>query len=387
MVSVRQLWSGSSQRLRAAGLTIVQASLAAMIAWSFSRYVLDRPEPFFAPLAAMSAIGLSLERRLRRSVEMVLGVAVGILVGDLFIAWAGRGVWQIGLVVALAMGAAVMLRGGPVVVLQASSTAVVIATILPPVSEAGYALGRFTDALIGGAVGLAMTLLLPAHPMRQVIRVGSPLLDGMRQTLARLSSALRERDESMAATALAEAHGLQVSVEQLATVVDASHELAVLAPARWSARETLGHIEVALPYIDAAVRDIRVLARQTQSALQRGDAIPPGLDTAVDECAVAVQALQRSIDSDGDLGAARAASIRAAQAATDAVQHTSGMLAQTVAGQVRSVAADVLYATGLTADDVSDLLPGLPEPVRRRSRRQQVALPHHSSEDVLRGEP
>lgn len=387
MAGVRTLWLSPSKRLRAAALTIVQASLAAMIAWSFSRYVLDRPDPFFAPLAAMSAIGVSMERRLRRSTEMVLGVAVGILVGDLFIAWAGRGVWQIGLVVALAMGAAVMVRGGPIVVLQASSTAVVIATILPPPSEAGYALGRFTDALIGGAVGLAMTLLLPAHPLRQVTRVAGPLLEGMRQCLVRLSSALRDRDESLAATALAEAHGLQVSVEQLATVVDAGHEIAMLAPGRWSTRETLAQIEVALPYVDAAVRDIRVLARQTQSALQRGDAIPPGLDAAVDECAVAIQALQRSIDSDGDLGAARAASIRAAQAATDAVQHTSGMLAQTVAGQVRSVAADLLYATGLTADDVSELLPDLPEPVSRRSRRQQVALPLDTSDDVLRREP
>ncbi len=387
MAGVRTLWLSPSKRLRAAALTILQASLAAMIAWSFSRYVLDRPDPFFAPLAAMSAIGVSMERRLRRSTEMVLGVAVGILVGDLFIAWAGRGVWQIGLVVALAMGAAVLLRGGPIVVLQASSTAVVIATILPPVSETGYALGRFTDALIGGAVGLAMTLLLPAHPMRQVTRVASPLLDGMHQSLVRLARALRERDESLAATALAEAHGLQVSVEQLATVVGASHEIVVLAPGRWSSRETLAHIEVALPYVDAAVRDIRVLARQTQSALQRGDAIPPGLDVAVDECAVAIQALQRSIDSDGDLGAARAASIRAAQAATDAVQHTSGMLAQTVAGQVRSVAADLLYATGLTADDVSHLLPDLPEPVSRRSARQQVALPLDTSDDVVRREP
>jgi uncharacterized membrane protein YgaE (UPF0421/DUF939 family) len=387
MAGVRTLWLSPSKRLRAAALTILQASLAAMIAWSFSRYVLDRPDPFFAPLAAMSAIGVSMERRLRRSTEMVLGVAVGILVGDLFIAWAGRGVWQIGLVVALAMGAAVLLRGGPIVVLQASSTAVVIATILPPVSETGYALGRFTDALIGGAVGLAMTLLLPAHPMRQVTRVASPLLDGMHQSLVRLARALRERDESLAATALAEAHGLQVSVEQLATVVGASHEIVVLAPGRWSSRETLAHIEVALPYVDAAVRDIRVLARQTQSALQRGDAIPPGLDVAVDECAVAIQALQRSIDSDGDLGAARAASIRAAQAATDAVQHTSGMLAQTVAGQVRSVAADLLYATGLTAEDVSHLLPDLPEPVSRRSARQQVALPLDTSDDVVRREP
>lgn len=358
-----------------------------MIAWWIARYLLGRPEPFFAPLAAMSAIGVSLERKLRRSVEMVVGVAVGVLVGDLFIAWAGRGIWQIGLVVALVMAAAVLVQGGPIVVLQASSTAVVIATILPPDSEAAFALGRFLDALIGGSVGLAIALLLPANPLRQVHRVGSPMLGGLTSTVSTLGAALRDRDETAASRALAECHGLQVQVEQLAQTVDASHEIATLAPARWSARVTLSQIETALPYVDAAVRDTRVLARQTLTAIQRGDAIPPGLDRAVDECAAALQALQRSVDSDGDLAAARAASIRAAVAATDAVQHTSGMLAQTVAAQVRSVAADLLYATGLTAQDVTDLLPDLPEPVSRRSGRKQIPLGSDTSQDVLRSEP
>lgn len=358
-----------------------------MLAWWFSRYVLDRPDPFFAPLAAMSAIGVSLERKLRRSAEMVLGVALGVLVGDLFIAWAGRGTWQIGLVVALAMTAAVIVQGGPIIVLQASSTAVVIATILPPEGDASFALGRFSDALIGGAFGLALTLLLPANPLRQVTRIGSPLLAGLAETLGRLSSALRERDEALASQALAEAHGLQVSVEQLAQTVHASHEIAMLAPARWNARVILGQVEVALPYLDAAVRDTRVLARQALAALQRGDAIPPGLDSSIDECAIAVQTLQRSLDSQSDVAAARAASIRAAQAASTAVEHTSGMLAQTVAGQVRSVAADILYATGLTAEDVADLLPDLPVPVSRSSVGQQVPLLSNTSQHLLRREP
>jgi uncharacterized membrane protein YgaE (UPF0421/DUF939 family) len=361
--------TGPARRLRAAGLTIVQASLAAMLAWAIARFAFGRPEPIFAPLAAMSAIGVSLERRLRPSVEMVLGVAVGILVADALVAWLGRGAWQLGLVVALAMAAAVAVRGGPIVVLQASSTAVVIATLVPAGGDQAFAIGRFLDALVGGAVGLAVTVLLPANPLREVVRVSSPLLGGLADTLTTLATALRERDGELAGRAFAESHGLQVSVEQLAQTVVASHELAVLAPARWSARGTLGVLENALPYADAAVRDVRVLARQAQEALHRGDAIPPGLDAAIDECAVAARALQRAVDSGGDLATARAAAVRAAQAATEAMAHTAGMLAQTVAGQISAVAADVLYATGLTEQDVMHLLPDLPRPVSRRSRQ------------------
>jgi uncharacterized membrane protein YgaE (UPF0421/DUF939 family) len=358
-----------ARRLRAAAFTILQASLAAMIAWAVARHLLGRPEPIFAPLAATAAIGVSLEQRLRPAVELVLGVAVGILVADALVVWIGRGTWQLGLVVALAMIAAVLVRGGPVVVLQASSTAVVIATLLPSDGDAAYALGRFVDALVGGVVGLAVTVLLPANPVREVVRVAGPMLAGLAETLSRLARALRERDETLATDALASSHGLQVSVEQLTQTVEASHEIAVLAPARWSARGVLGVLDAALPHADAAVRDTRVLARQTAAALERGDVIPPGLDAAVDECAAAVDVLRRAVDSGGDLAAARAAAIRAAQAATEAMQHTAGMLAQTVAGQIQLVAADVLYATGLTTDDVRDLLPGLPEPVSRRSRQ------------------
>lgn len=387
MVDIRSHWDGASRRLRASALTIVQAALAAMAAWWFARFVLERPDPIFAPLAAMSAIGFTLERKVKRSFELVLGVALGVFVGDVFIAWAGRGIWQIGLVVALVMGAAVLVQGGPIVVLQASSTAVIIATIVPDYGQASIAVGRFIDALIGGFFGLAVTLLLPANPLRSVIRVASPLGFGLVTTLRRLSTALRERDESLASTALAEAHGLQVSVEQLAQTVDASHEIAVLAPARWKARLTLVQIDTALPYLDSAVRDTRVLARQTLTAIQRGDAIPPGLDVAVEECAVAVEVLQRSLDSQSNVAAARAAAIRAARAATEAMEHTSGMLAQSVAGQVRLVSADLLYATGLTSDDVTDLLPDLPVPVSRRLLRQQVANRRDTSEHLLRGEP
>ncbi len=365
----RWLRTAPGRRLRAASLTIVQASLAAMIAWTVARYALGREDPIFAPLAAIAALGVSLERRLRPAAEMVLGVSVGILVADLLVVWLGAGTWQLGLIVALAMVAAVLVRGGPVVVLQASSTAVVIATLAIPADERAFSVGRFVDALVGGAVGLLVTVLLPANPLREVVRVASPLLAGLSETLARLGRALREREPALAGEALAESHGLQVSVEQLAQTIEASAEIAALAPARWSTRGTLGVLEDALPHAEAAVRDTRVLARQTVAALERGDVIPPGLDTALEECATAVDVLKRAVESGGNLAAARTAAVRAAEAATEALAHTAGMLAQTVAGQIRAVAADVLYATGLTADDVADALPGLPEPASRRARR------------------
>jgi uncharacterized membrane protein YgaE (UPF0421/DUF939 family) len=65
-------------------------------------------------------LSLSLGERLRRVIELIVGVAVGVGVGDLLISRIGTGPWQIALVVALAMSVAVLLDCGAVTTVQAA---------------------------------------------------------------------------------------------------------------------------------------------------------------------------------------------------------------------------------------------------------------------------
>lgn len=61
------------------------------------------PSPtFFAPVAALVCLGMSYGQRLRRTVEIVVGVAVGVAVADLVVRVVGVGTWQIVLTVAVA---------------------------------------------------------------------------------------------------------------------------------------------------------------------------------------------------------------------------------------------------------------------------------------------
>ena len=76
------------QRIRRLWLSLVpitQCALAAGTAWWVALQVFDHEQPFFAPIAAVISLGLSLSQRWRRSMELVGGVTIGILVGDLFI--------------------------------------------------------------------------------------------------------------------------------------------------------------------------------------------------------------------------------------------------------------------------------------------------------------
>src|SRR6476660_5814026 len=163
-------------RVRGNLLLTVQAGCAAGIAWLIAHDLMGHRTPFFAPIAAVIVLGVSVGQRLRRAVELVVGVALGIGVGDLLIWWIGTGPVQIAAGVFLAMVTAVFLGGSPTVVGQAASSAVLVATLAPP--QHGIYFSRFFDALVGGLTGvLVMALLLPLNPLRHIQRAAGPALE------------------------------------------------------------------------------------------------------------------------------------------------------------------------------------------------------------------
>jgi len=104
--------TASLVRVRGGLALALQSGVAAGLAWFIAHNLIGRPTPFFAPIAAVVCLGVSLGQRLRRVGELVVGVSVGVGVGDALISWIGSGPWQIALVVGLAMSAAVLLDGG-----------------------------------------------------------------------------------------------------------------------------------------------------------------------------------------------------------------------------------------------------------------------------------
>ena len=71
---------------------VLQQTAAAAIAWTIAVYALHRSSPFFAPIAAVVGLNATLGRRGSNAVRLLVGVFVGIVVGELAIALAGGGV-------------------------------------------------------------------------------------------------------------------------------------------------------------------------------------------------------------------------------------------------------------------------------------------------------
>ena len=163
---------------------ILQTSVAASAAWLIATELVGHQQPFFAPISAVVTLGLTVGERRRRAVELAIGVAVGIAIADLLVAAIGSGTWQIGVTCGLAMLAATLVGGGPLLASQAGASAVLVATLQPP--EGSFDFDRALDALVGSGTALVVgSLLLPVDPVRLVREGLGPVLDRLATVLGR----------------------------------------------------------------------------------------------------------------------------------------------------------------------------------------------------------
>ncbi|MEV6600601.1 FUSC family protein [Actinoplanes sp. NPDC051346] len=234
-----------------------QAGAAAGISWFVAHDLIGRPSPFFAPIAAVITLASSVGRRARRTVELVVGVAIGIGVGDAIIALIGSGPWQIGLVVVLAILLAAAVGGGPSLVIQSASSAVLVATLT---TATGLPYTRFFDALVGGVVGLTvMTLLLPLNPLTVVRRAADPALEAMAAGLRAVGEGAEKGDVEQVRAALVRLRDAESDFAAFAEAAAAASENVAFAPARWRSRGALSQYVEGAPHLTYALRNVRVL--------------------------------------------------------------------------------------------------------------------------------
>jgi uncharacterized membrane protein YgaE (UPF0421/DUF939 family) len=340
---LRERW----RRLRRSALPIAQCAVAAGLAWYTAHDLVGHERPFFAPIAAVISLGVSLGARLRRVVELVVGVSVGLLVGDLLISWIGSGGWQIALVVLLAMAVAVLADGATLLVAQAGSSAVLVATLLPPGGTAG--IDRGIDALIGGAIGVLVVAVLPTDPVGPVRRQARALLDELAGVLSGTAEALRNRDVDAAAAALRRARASQPLIDGVRAELRGGQEVTRMAPLHRRRRRVLGRYTELAERSDFAMRNARVLARRTFTALGDGEPAAPELADLIDGLATAVQALTAQLGRDGERSRARGPVLEVFADAEELAGHwTPGPSEAVMLAQVRSIVLDLLQATGLS---------------------------------------
>jgi hypothetical protein len=341
------------ERLRVAWRSILQVGVAAGVAWVIATELLGHERPFFAPVSAIITLGLTISERGRRAFEIVIGVALGIAVGDLLVLAIGVGAAQLAVVVMLATALAIFLGSGQMLAGQAAVSAALVATLQPPTE--GVTFDRFLDALAGGSVALVVNaLVLPADPVRMVREPLRALVDELAATLDDIAVAIVERDRELAERALLRARGIDELSGRFVEAVNVSRETTRYAPPRRRMRGRVEGYADTAAQMDLAVRNVRVLARGAIRAVRLDENVPPETADAVRDLGSAVRAAADALDDRGAIERVRRHALGAAATATLVLESTGNLSVSVIVGQVRSTATDLLAATGIDPDEAAD---------------------------------
>jgi uncharacterized membrane protein YgaE (UPF0421/DUF939 family) len=343
-------------RVRDAWRPILQAGVAAGLAWALARLIVGAPDPFFAPAAAVISIGLARGQTLRRSVEVSVGVAIGIGVAFLLRSAVGLGPVQIGGIVALTIVAALLVDASTILANQAAISAVLVMTL--PSAALGDGPDRFFDALIGGAVAVLVSRAVLARRPTSLVSLE------LRRTLSELGLALREASRALesdeidvAHQALARLRGLDPDVSRLYEALAVAHDAALLSPTRRRVRGELEPYGEAARHVDYAVRNARVLVRSVVAALRTRVAVRPEIPMSLATLAACADALTTELVEGADPASMRSLAIRASEEATGVLALQHDLRTSVIIGQIRATAVDLLRASGLSAESARGLLP------------------------------
>src|SRR5918999_3166271 len=380
---VRHRLRSGFHRLRAGWWPILQSAVAAGVAWFLAVLILGHERPEFAPIAAVISLGLAVGERSRRVIELTLGVAFGVVIADVLVSVIGIGAVQGGILVALAMTAAVFLGRGNLGVNEAAISAMILMITFGPVGV-GFPPERFLEALIGGGVALLVNALLPINPERMVTTAAHPIFDESVAVLEETAAALDEGDFGRAQSALTKARAIDARVSSFKEALAAGHETARIAPSR---RRALEHLEVyaaAADLIDLTVRHVRILARSALGVVRTGEPAPEPLSVAVRDLARATEALAAYLEVPGGPEEARRLALQAAGGAaallTEREDLAKDMATNAFIDDIFSAAYDLLLGTGM---DQAVALRALEEATGRPSGPDDDGATGKDSPDTL----
>jgi uncharacterized membrane protein YgaE (UPF0421/DUF939 family) len=342
-------------RFRVGIWPVVQTAVAATLAWSAATLVLGHERPFVAAIAAVISVGAVAGQTLRRAAEWIFGVTVGLAVADLIMLAIGTGPIQTGVIVGLAMFAALLIRSGVMFVTEAGVSAVLVAGLDP--TTYGVSPDRLLEALVGGGAALAVSAAFPSNPSLRARQTARPVLEDLAAALRDSAAALIGGDLELAQEALSEARRIDGQVARLREQLDGGYQIARYSPPRRRHLGHLAHYAAAADQLDLAVRDTRVLARAAVTLVREKGASSGQLPEAILGLALAVEALAGRLERpDHSLDDARQFALVAAGEATSVLERNNDLETSALVAQIRSTALDLLQAAGMESSEALEAL-------------------------------
>jgi uncharacterized membrane protein YgaE (UPF0421/DUF939 family) len=143
---------------------VLASALGAALAWVVAERLLGHHQPIFAPISAIICLSPGLPSHTKQTISLLIGVATGILIGELALALPdSMPLIRLGLAAFVAMLAAASYGLPAVVPIQAGVSAILVVTF----GTATTGSVRMADVAIGALVGLVFSCILPAPRQSQ----------------------------------------------------------------------------------------------------------------------------------------------------------------------------------------------------------------------------
>ena len=343
------------ERWRQRAFMIVQCAVTAGLAWLIASLLLGHEVPYFAAAAAILVLGVAYGQRLRRGVDVAIGVTLGVALGDLWLVLFGAGVWQVVLVCAIAMSLATLVGAGPLITTQAGANSIAVLVMAPsPI----YGFERWLDAVIGSTLALLVATVAPSGPLRKPGEVAAKVVAGMAETLEAAADALAANDEHAASAVLDRVQATEKALATFDVVAAEGLEVVRYSPFR---RRQLG-LAIALADLheplDHASRNLRVLVRRCVVAVWRGDQVPKAYQDLIRRLAEASRLIAKEL-AEHRLPTAARDQLREIAETSAHLPLTESMSAVVILAQTRSMVADMMQLTGIEYADARELIPDM----------------------------
>lgn len=339
-------------RLRGSAVAIVQLVVAASAAFSIAHYGLGHPAPLIAATVTISSLGLVRDARPWRVLETVIGMVLGVFVAELVVFAAGSGWWQLALTLGVSLSIArfVSPQAGFAIAAAIQSIIVVVVPSQTPFL-------RLLDALIGGAMALLVTALIPRSPLRTALADATRLFAAFEGAAGTVAQGLRRGSRVRAERGLEKARELQGRVDDWRVSVESGAAIARISPFLRRQRFELDRFERMRQAMDLAVRNLRVVARRAVYLSDDGRERDVAADLLLELVRGANFVASSLTDISYEPAAREVLTAVAARLDPVALVPDGSLGDQTLITALRPLATDLLCATGLRPDEARALLP------------------------------
>jgi uncharacterized membrane protein YgaE (UPF0421/DUF939 family) len=250
------------------GLTaqVLKTALAAGLSWQLAVWILGSRYPYFAPLAAILTVQVTVAESVSRGGQRILGVVGGVAISLVAVHFLGLSALAVALLVLIGMAMATALGFGPMAISQVAVSGLLVMSLG---AKPGYAAIRLLDTILGALVAVAVNAVVVPPDATPAARSHiEQLADDLAALLTAVAEAVARREE--VGRYIEEARHLSERVDDARKTMALARQSLLYSPLVQRRRHDLSRLEAGLRLLERMTIEARGVVRSLASMEEMG---------------------------------------------------------------------------------------------------------------------